>query len=118
MGDKMTNPNVADISLFESLQSRVERSAAFSVFNGFQVVVPDLVKANHYDMVKFKNYTKEEAEKMMRGWHNAKQVPPIKRHNHKYFIVRANGQNFEFLHKEDADKVLADAKNVTIKEVK
>ena len=114
----MTNNNLADISVFESLQSEQHNRtnmSSMSVFNEFQVVVPDLVKRDYYDKVNFKYPTKEAAEKIMKGWHNAK-VKNGRIHGKVYYYVWANGQIFSFS-KEDAEKVVELAKQVKVIEV-
>jgi hypothetical protein len=80
------------------------------------VVVPELVKSKYKKGVDFKYYTKEEAEKMMRGWHNAK----IKTHkvgSNTVYEVWANGQGFPFS-KENVELIMTQVKKVTIEEIK
>jgi hypothetical protein len=110
----MSNNNLADISVFEQLQSGQHAKtgmSSMSVFNAFQVVIPDLVKKHHYQKVKFKYPTKEEAEKIAEGWQKARPENVVIRHK-KVYRVWANGQSFDFYKKEDAEKVIADARVV------
>jgi hypothetical protein len=106
--------NLADISVFEQLQSGQHAKtgmSSMSVFNAFQVVVPDLVKKHHYQKVKFKYPTKEEAEKIAEGWKKARS-DNVQSHGWTIYRVYANGQYFDFRKKEEADKVIADTKVV------
>jgi predicted transposase YdaD len=80
--------------------------------------VPNLIKEKYYQKIKFEYPTKEEAEKIMKGWQNARQENVVIRHRAVY-RVWANGQSFDFHKKEDAEKVITDAKVVAkIVEVK
>ncbi|MDR1385677.1 MAG: hypothetical protein LBJ67_17785 [Planctomycetaceae bacterium] len=114
----MLNNNLADISVFETLQSEQHArigAGSMSVFNAFQVTVPDLVKEKYTQKIKFKYPTKEEAEKIMKGWRSAR-LETVAKHGHLIYWIWANGQKFQFS-KENADKVLEQAKQVKIEEV-
>jgi hypothetical protein len=116
----MANNNLADISVFEQLQSNQDNRtsmSSMSVFNAFQVTVPDYVKKTDTQTANFKYQKKEEAEKQAKGWHGAKLVIEKDKHNNLIYFLQANGQRYTITDKNDAELALTQAKKSKVVEV-
>jgi microcystin degradation protein MlrC len=119
----MSNNNLVNISTFENLQNNQNAKtgiSSLSVFNAFQVTVPDFVKKTDTQTANSKYQKKEEAEKLAKGWHDAKlEAKKDKKDKNDNFIyfLQANGQRYTITDKSDAEKALSQAKKSTVVEV-
>jgi len=118
----MLNQNVADLSIFETLQDQSNQSmgnqSQMTVFNAFQITLPDVVKKQSPTMADFKYQSEKTAENDASAWRKARvEVKSVGGGKDIYHLM-ANGQRFTLTDKADADIALKQAKQVKVVEVK
>jgi hypothetical protein len=117
----MPNNNLADISMFESLQSEQHNRtnvSPMSVFNAFQIDLPDFIKQKHRTMSDFKYQSRKAAEHDADAWQRARlRTKKSKRSGNTVYVLSADSLEYTFEDKGEAEKALAQAKQTKVIEV-